>query len=346
MRQGGARGRRGRAHRGSASARAARGRRRGSAARGGVASGGAPRPGRRHADAEPTPPPAGGKRACDDGARQRRRRPDRLGGPGLPGRRRQRPRTARCRCPPSAPRAPGSAWSRRPDRDRRRHQPRLRDVLPGRGPRRARRRRVHRQQRLRVHRLRPGRRPPSLRDRRTRHGRHDARSSRARSTATKLATIALYRPDGEVAELQEPVGNCATLPPPAPKCDNGKDDDGDGMIDARDAAGTTDPDPGCSATDGHERELRAADARVVRDRASASSAATSASPAWRRQGCGVLKGVWFRPPGTADRLRYKFGDDDAPGLRGQGRHDRRHVRADHRTHARRRTSPPIATCRP
>ena len=41
----------------------------------------------------------------------------------------------------------------------------------------------------------------------------------------KLATIAFYRANGEVAELQETVGNCATLPPPAPKCNNGKDDD-------------------------------------------------------------------------------------------------------------------------
>jgi hypothetical protein len=61
-----------------------------------------------------------------------------------------------------------------------------------------------------------------------------------------LATIALYRPSGEVAELREPVGNCKTLPAPPPKCSNGKDDDGDGMIDSRDSAGTTDPDPGCS----------------------------------------------------------------------------------------------------
>ena len=62
----------------------------------------------------------------------------------------------------------------------------------------------------------------------------------------KPATIALYRPNGEVAELREPVGNCETLPPPAPKCNNGKDDDGDGLVDSRDSAGTTDPDPGCS----------------------------------------------------------------------------------------------------
>ena len=49
-----------------------------------------------------------------------------------------------------------------------------------------------------------------------------------------------------MAELREPVGNCETLPPPAPQCANGKDDDGDGLVDSRDSAGTTDPDPGCS----------------------------------------------------------------------------------------------------
>ena len=42
------------------------------------------------------------------------------------------------------------------------------------------------------------------------------------------------------------VRNCKTLPPPAAKCANGKDDDGDGMIDSRDVAGVTDPDPGCT----------------------------------------------------------------------------------------------------
>jgi hypothetical protein len=126
----------------------------------------------------------------------------------------------------------------------------------------------------------------------------------------KLATIALYRPNGEVAELREPVGNCKTLPAPAPKCDNGKDDDGDGMIDSRDAAGTTDPDPGCSGID---------------DTSENSETPTPAScevqvgifggdkrfAGLATSGCGVLKGVWFRPPGTANDCLYKFGNDDA-----------------------------------
>jgi hypothetical protein len=33
----------------------------------------------------------------------------------------------------------------------------------------------------------------------------------------RKTTIALYKLDGTVTELQEPVGNCAMLPPPAPK---------------------------------------------------------------------------------------------------------------------------------
>ena len=28
-------------------------------------------------------------------------------------------------------------------------------------------------------------------------------------------------------------------------------------------------------------------------------------------GCGVLKGIWFRPPGTATDCLFKFGNDDA-----------------------------------
>jgi hypothetical protein len=121
----------------------------------------------------------------------------------------------------------------------------------------------------------------------------------------KLATIALHRPNGEVAELREPVGSCKTLPAPAPKCDNGKDDDGDGMIDSRDSAGTTDPDPGCSG---------------VSDTSENSETPTPAScqvqvgifggdkrfAGLATSGCGVLKGVWFRPPGTATDCLYEF----------------------------------------
>jgi hypothetical protein len=126
----------------------------------------------------------------------------------------------------------------------------------------------------------------------------------------RLATIALYRPSGEVAELREPVGNCKTLPAPPPKCNNGKDDDGDGMIDSRDSAGTTDPDPGCGdpADTSEDSETPTPPSCEVQvgifggDKRFAGLATS---------GCGVLKGVWFRPPGTATDCLYKFGNDDA-----------------------------------
>ena len=126
----------------------------------------------------------------------------------------------------------------------------------------------------------------------------------------KLATIAFFRANGEVAELQETVGNCATLPPPAPKCNNGKDDDGDGMIDSRDAAGTTDPDPGCSSTtdtteDSETPTPASCEIEVGLFGGDKRFAGLATS------GCGVLKGIWFRPPGTATDCLFKFGNDDA-----------------------------------
>jgi hypothetical protein len=126
----------------------------------------------------------------------------------------------------------------------------------------------------------------------------------------KKATIALYRLNGQVVELQELVGNCKTLPAPPPKCSNGKDDDGDGMIDSRDAAGTTDPDPGCGGpTDTTENsEIKTPDSCELTvgifggDKRFAGLVTS---------GCGVLKGIWFRPPGTPTDCLYAFGDDDA-----------------------------------
>src|SRR4051794_37440900 len=40
----------------------------------------------------------------------------------------------------------------------------------------------------------------------------------------KKYTMAFYRSNGQVAELQAPVVNCKTLPPAPPKCSNGSDD--------------------------------------------------------------------------------------------------------------------------
>src|SRR5262245_499422 len=55
------------------------------------------------------------------------------------------------------------------------------------------------------------------------------------------ATIVLHRRNLEVAELVTPVARCGEQ---AAACSNGKDDDGDGVADARSFG--TDPDPGCS----------------------------------------------------------------------------------------------------
>jgi hypothetical protein len=128
----------------------------------------------------------------------------------------------------------------------------------------------------------------------------------------KKATIALHRVEGgrdmPVIELQTFVHNCRQLPPPAPKCANGKDDDGDGMVDSRDAAGTTDPDPGCtSATDTSEdSELELPEWCDVRIGAAQGDRRLVAMSA---EGCGVLAGAWFRPPGTPTDCGYWFGSD-------------------------------------
>ena len=125
----------------------------------------------------------------------------------------------------------------------------------------------------------------------------------------KPATIAFFRPNGEVAELRAPVKNCKNLPAPPPQCRNGKDDDGDGLIDSRDAAATTDPDPGCNGVDdtSENSEIPTPDSCQVQvgyfgDDKSFTGLLTS--------GCGVLKGAWFRPPGTAAGCWWAFGADD------------------------------------
>jgi hypothetical protein len=125
----------------------------------------------------------------------------------------------------------------------------------------------------------------------------------------KLATIAFFRPNGEVAELREPVNNCKDLPAPAPQCRNGKDDDGDGLVDSRDAAGTTDPDPGCGGVDDATENSEVAipdscDVQVGYFGGDKSFTGLLTS------GCGVLKAAWFRPPGTATACWSAFGDDD------------------------------------
>jgi hypothetical protein len=126
---------------------------------------------------------------------------------------------------------------------------------------------------------------------------------------SRPATIAFFRPNGEVAELRAPVHNCKNLPAPPPQCRNGADDDGDGLVDSRDAAGVTDPDPGCGSKD---------------DTTEASEVPTPEScevqigvfggdktlTGLLTSGCGVLKGAWFRPPGNAASCQWGFSTDE------------------------------------
>ena len=129
---------------------------------------------------------------------------------------------------------------------------------------------------------------------------------------SKKATIALHRVEGgkdmPVTELQMFVRDCKQLPMPKPKCSNGKDDDGDGMIDARTVAGVTDPDPGCAnATDTSENSETAipdwCDVRLLAGQEDRRLVGISA------EGCGALAGAWFRPPGTPTDCGYWFGQD-------------------------------------
>jgi hypothetical protein len=125
----------------------------------------------------------------------------------------------------------------------------------------------------------------------------------------KLATIALQRASGEVAELREPVGGCKTLPAPPAKCANGKDDDGDGMIDSRDAAGTTDPDPGCSDP-GDKSEDSEVPSPATCDIELAVFNGDVRFPGLVLDGCGVIKGVWFKPPGTPSDCFVQVGSGE------------------------------------
>jgi len=125
---------------------------------------------------------------------------------------------------------------------------------------------------------------------------------------SKKATIGISRLDGRVYELQMFVRNCKTLPMPPRKCMNGKDDDGDGLIDSHLAPGATDPDPGCdSPTDRYETgEVPAPETCEIQLGLLGGDKRT---PGMRAVGCGVLKGAWFRPPGTPTDCGYWFMDE-------------------------------------
>jgi hypothetical protein len=125
----------------------------------------------------------------------------------------------------------------------------------------------------------------------------------------KQYTMAFYRENGEVAELQAPVANCKTLPPAPPKCANGKDDDGDGMVDAQAFGAAGDPDPGCSdASDmSEDSEIAAPESCEI---AIGVWDNDLQLPGAQADGCGVLKGFWFHPAGTPSECGYAFADDE------------------------------------
>jgi hypothetical protein len=125
----------------------------------------------------------------------------------------------------------------------------------------------------------------------------------------KPATIAFFRANGEVAELRAPVNNCKTLPAPPPQCRNGKDDDGDRLVDSRDAAGTTDPDPGCTDVEDTTESSEVPTPESCQVQVGYFGTDKSLT-GLLTSGCGVLKGAWFRPPGTPTSCLWAFGEDD------------------------------------
>ena len=118
------------------------------------------------------------------------------------------------------------------------------------------------------------------------------------------ATIVLTRRNLEVAELVTPIARCGQA---APACSNGKDDDGDGVADARTFG--TDPDPGCSdpadTTENSEVGLPAG--CTV---GGGSVGGDVRFPAIQLSGCGSVTGVWFKPSATPTDCRYAIGDSD------------------------------------
>jgi hypothetical protein len=124
------------------------------------------------------------------------------------------------------------------------------------------------------------------------------------------ATIALYRPNGEVAEIHAPIGKCngGGGQPAKPQCSDGKDNDGDGMIDDHFVEDANDPDPGCSSTtdDSESSELLpAGDCHIAMDLWDKNKAIAVAAV----DGCGVIQGFWFNVPGTPTSCRYQLSEE-------------------------------------
>ncbi len=125
------------------------------------------------------------------------------------------------------------------------------------------------------------------------------------------ATVTLTRPNGDVAQLVEPIGDCGLIAV-KPQCADGIDDDGDGMTDARDGAGATDPDPGCTGpadttegSDGAPPEGCRLEVDAFQDDPRFTYLYAS--------GCGALQGIWFKPPGTPTDCAFRVGTAAALG---------------------------------
>jgi hypothetical protein len=111
---------------------------------------------------------------------------------------------------------------------------------------------------------------------------------------------------GGTQQLSEPIVNCGLLPV-APQCSNGTDDDGDGMTDARQLEGATDPDPGCS---GANDTSESSDGDLLE------GCGLTAGPVQGNQrylgvvvsNCGAIEGVWFKPPGTPTDCVFYVGE--------------------------------------
>jgi hypothetical protein len=120
------------------------------------------------------------------------------------------------------------------------------------------------------------------------------------------ATVTFTLAAGGTQQLVEPITDCGLIPV-TPQCSNGKDDDGDRMTDARDAAGATDPDPGCSGPD---------DTTENSDGDLLEGCQLAAGPIQGNQrfigvavaDCGAIQGVWFKPPGTPADCLFAIGD--------------------------------------
>jgi hypothetical protein len=123
------------------------------------------------------------------------------------------------------------------------------------------------------------------------------------------AKVTFTLTNGTTQQLSEPIQNCGLLPV-APQCSNGSDDDGDGMTDARETAGATDPDPGCGGpndtTENSDSDLMDGcefEARPVQGDPRFLYLAVA--------NCGAIQGLWFKPPGTPTDCTYVIGEGAA-----------------------------------